>query len=116
MRLAFVGILSNTIAIVGQRAATCRSGCRASRPPASPRRRPLAVPHDAAGPDAGRDFFLHAGPLGDILPIPLPLIQNVASIGDVFLTAGLAFFLFATVVRRHDDDAEEEPEEPDGPV
>ena len=42
------------------------------------------------------DFLLHAGPLGDILPIPLPLIRNVASIGDLFLTAGLAFFLFAT--------------------
>ena len=29
----------------------------------------------------------------------MPIIQNVASIGDAFLTFGLAFFLFAAVVR-----------------
>ena len=34
-----------------------------------------------------------------MIPIPLPIIQNVASIGDAFLTLGLAFFLFAAVVR-----------------
>jgi MFS family permease len=45
------------------------------------------------------DFFLRALVLGDIIPIPIPLIQNVASLGDLFLTAGLAFFLFASVVR-----------------
>jgi DHA3 family macrolide efflux protein-like MFS transporter len=45
------------------------------------------------------DFLLRAGPLGDVIPIPLPLIQNVASIGDVFLAGGLAFFGFASVVR-----------------
>ena len=45
------------------------------------------------------DFFLRALILGDIIPVPLPLIQNVASLGDLFLTAGLAFFLFASVVR-----------------
>jgi DHA3 family macrolide efflux protein-like MFS transporter len=50
-----------------------------------------------AGLDAA--FLLRAGPLGDVIPIPLPLIQNVASIGDVFLAGGLAFFGFASVVR-----------------
>ena len=45
------------------------------------------------------DFLLRALVLGDIIPIPLPIIQNVASLGDLFLTAGLAFFLFASVVR-----------------
>ena len=44
-------------------------------------------------------FLLNAGPLGDIVPIPLPFYRNVASIGDVFLTAGLTFFLFASTVR-----------------
>ena len=29
------------------------------------------------------------GPLGDIIPIPIPFIRNVASIGDLFLAAGL---------------------------
>ena len=45
------------------------------------------------------DFFARALILGDIIPIPVPVIQNVASLGDLFLTAGLAFFLFASVVR-----------------
>jgi len=44
-------------------------------------------------------FLLHLGPLADVIPIPLPLIENVASVGDVFLMFGLAFFLFASVVR-----------------
>jgi MFS family permease len=44
-------------------------------------------------------FLLHLGPLADVIPVPLPFIQNVASVGDAFLTAGLAFFLFAGVVR-----------------
>jgi MFS family permease len=45
------------------------------------------------------DFLLRAGPLGDIVPIPFPFIRNVASLGDLFLGGGLAFFLFATTVR-----------------
>ena len=49
--------------------------------------------------DTGPDFLLRLGPLGDVIPIPLPPIQNVASLGDLFLTAGLGFFLFATLVR-----------------
>jgi len=44
-------------------------------------------------------FLLHLGPLADVIPVPLPFIQNVASVGDVFLAAGLAFFLFAAVLR-----------------
>jgi MFS family permease len=46
------------------------------------------------------EFLLTLGPLGDIIPIPIWPVQNVASLGDVFLTAGLAFFLFATLIRR----------------
>ena len=45
------------------------------------------------------EFLLRAGPLGDVIPIPLPFIQNVASIGDIFLAGGLAFFSFASVLR-----------------
>src|SRR3954469_25411367 len=45
-------------------------------------------------------FLLRLGFLGDIIPIPVPPVQNVASIGDIFLSAGLAFFLFATLLRR----------------
>lgn len=44
-------------------------------------------------------FFTHAGPLADVIPIPLPVVGSVASIGDLLLGAGLAFFLFAVVMR-----------------
>jgi DHA3 family macrolide efflux protein-like MFS transporter len=45
------------------------------------------------------DFLAQAGPLGDIIPIPIPFIRNVVSIGDLFLAAGLAFFLFSITIR-----------------
>jgi hypothetical protein len=115
MRLAFVGILSNTVAIA-----------------ANAGHMPIWVPSlqaagfslsDVVSPfhitlpaTLNTDFFWHAGPLADILPIPLPFIQNVASIGDLFLTAGLAFFLFATVVRHADDYADAARRESDGPL
>ena len=59
-------------------------------------------------------WFLHLGPLSDVIPLPVPPVQNVASMGDLFLTAGLGFFLFATLMRspaenqRAIDEAEEE--------
>ena len=37
--------------------------------------------------------------LGDIIPVPIPFIRNVYSLGDLFLGLGLGFFLFAGVVR-----------------
>ncbi len=55
--------------------------------------------HTILPSDLNAEFLLRAGPLGDVIPIPLPLIQNVASIGDVFLAGGLAFFSFASVLR-----------------
>ena len=63
--------------------------------------------HTLYGPELG-PFLLHLGPLADIIPIPFPIIQNVASIGDVFLAAGLALFLFASIVRVPSDLDDEE--------
>ena len=98
LSLAFVGVLSNTAVIVinggympiyepslnaaGFTAADVSSAIH------------IILPE---GLDAA--FLLRLGPLGDVIPIPLPLFANVISIGDVFLSAGLAFFLFASVVR-----------------
>jgi MFS family permease len=115
LRLAFVGILSNDIAIVangGRMPIWIRSLEAANFTVAdvvSPFHTTLPTVLDV-------EFFRRAGPLADILPIPLPIIQNVASIGDVFLTAGLAFFLFATVVRRHGDEGDAEIRETDRPL
>jgi DHA3 family macrolide efflux protein-like MFS transporter len=44
-------------------------------------------------------FVAHAGPLADVIPVPIPIIQSVASIGDLLLAAGLGFFMFAALVR-----------------
>ncbi|HET9522218.1 MAG TPA: MFS transporter, partial [Candidatus Limnocylindrales bacterium] len=107
LSLAFIGILSNTIAIVVNggympiwEPSLIAAGFSIDQP--------LSSFHTIL-PDDGltASFLLHAGPLGDILPVPLPLIQNVASIGDLFLSAGLGFFLFATVVRSPEEAAEE---------
>lgn len=59
-----------------------------------------SVFHRVLYPPIDATFLLAAGPLTDIIPIPWPEpLRNVASIGDLFLTAGLGFFLFATVMR-----------------
>ena len=59
--------------------------------------------HTILPPALDASFLLHLGPFADVIPIPLPFVQNVASVGDAFLTAGLAFFLFAGVVRSPQD-------------
>ena len=53
--------------------------------------------------DFGLDFFLRAGPLADIIPLPIPILTNVASIGDVFIGAGLGWFVFSTLLRGKED-------------
>ncbi len=98
MSLAFVGVLLNTIAVA------VNAGHMPVWQPA----------YEAAGFGIGNvlgpfhvilsgtdsaQFLAQAGPLGDILPIPIPIVRNVASIGDVFLAVGLAFYLFANTVR-----------------
>ncbi len=111
MSLAFVGILSNAIAIV------VNGGFMPIWEPSL-----LAAgltPDDVgsvfhtilpSGPDGalGADFLVRAGPLIDVIPIPFPFVRNVSSIGDLFLTAGLGFFLFATVVRSREELGDDE--------
>ena len=63
-----------------------------------------------AGLDA--HFFWSAGPLGDIIPVPLPFVRNVLSLGDVILDLGLAFFLFAGLVRHPDESRAARPDDP----
>jgi predicted MFS family arabinose efflux permease len=46
----------------------------------------------------GAEFLLRGGPFGDLLPVPLPYLTNVASIGDAFIAVGLAWYVFATLV------------------
>ena len=62
-----------------------------------------SVLHFEFAAEVGPEFLLNLGPLADIIPIPFWPVQNVASLGDLFLTAGLAFFLFATILRTPED-------------
>ena len=66
--------------------------------------------HTLLPPGLDASFLLHLGPFADVIPVPLPFIQNVASVGDAFLSAGLAFFLFAGVVRVPQELTEEQLE------
>ena len=97
LSVAFVGILLNGLVIVinGGHMPIWATSLEAAglTPPDVTSALHIVVPGVAS------DFFARALILGDIIPIPVPLFQNVASLGDLFLTAGLAFFLFASVVR-----------------
>ena len=98
LSLAFVGVLSNTAVIVingGYMPIYEPSLIAAGFTPADV----SSAIHVILPEGLNAAFLLRLGPLGDVIPIPLPLIANVISIGDIFLSAGLAFFLFASVVR-----------------
>ena len=49
------------------------------------------------------EFLLRAGPIADIIPIPLPLLANVSSVGDAFIATGLGWFVFSTLLRGKED-------------
>lgn len=102
LALAFVGILLNAVAVVtngGFMPIWAPSLTAAGLTPADVGSAFHKLVGVAASGGIPSDFLAAAGPLGDIIPVPIPFLRNVASIGDVFLAAGLAFFLFATTVR-----------------
>ena len=97
LALAFVGVASNAIVIMvnGGYMPVWQPALRASGLPTD-----LQSPlHTMLSSGAGAGFYLHLGPLADVIPFPIWPLQNVASVGDVFLSAGLAIFLFATIMR-----------------
>ncbi len=99
LNLAFVGILLNAIPIVINGGHMPVWGPAFQAAGLTPGNTEFGALHVLLSGTASSDFLLKAGPLGDIVPIPLPFYHNVASIGDVFLMVGLAFFLFASTVR-----------------
>jgi MFS family permease len=101
--LAFVGILLNAVAVVtnGGFMPVWEPSIVAAGFPAGELGSAFhKIVGAASGGGIPPDFLARAGPLADIIPIPIPFVRNVASIGDVFLATGLAFFLFATTVRQ----------------
>ena len=119
MSIAFVGILSNAIVIAingGHMPVWAPSLIAAGLTPAD-----LTGPlHILLPPIVDADFLARLGPLADVVPIPLPLVRNVASIGDVVVSLGLGFFLFATVLRTPaqaiSEDADQRPIETAEPI
>ena len=105
--IAFVGVAANLVPIVlngGFMPIWSPSLAAAGFTPADVH----SAFHTIVGADLDASFLLRAGPLGDVIPIPIPFIQNVASVGDLFLAGGLAFFAFASVVRRVGSGAEDD--------
>ena len=49
------------------------------------------------------EFLLAAGPLGDVIPITIPFLSNVISLGDVMLATGVGWFLFSAIARGSSD-------------
>jgi MFS family permease len=99
LSLAFLGILANAIVIVvngGFMPIWDVSLEAAGLTPADVNR----AFHEIVSVDT-REFLGRALILGDVIPLPIPFepLRNVSSLGDVFLSLGLAFFLFAGVVR-----------------
>ena len=109
LSLAFLGVLSNGIAIVannGYMPIWDVSLAAAGLTPADVNR----SFHEVVSVDTSA-FLARGLILGDVIPLPIPIepLRNVSSLGDVFLSLGLAFFLFAGVVRV--PTAEEESED-----
>ena len=46
------------------------------------------------------EFLLAAGPLGDVIPITIPFLSNVISLGDVMLAVGVGWFQIVQFVRQ----------------
>jgi MFS family permease len=97
LSLAFLGVLSNTLVILlnGGFMPIWAPALAAAGLTEADVGRAFHVVVDAPAPDfLGRLLIL-----GDVIPVPVAVIRNVYSLGDLFLTLGLAFFLFAGVVR-----------------
>jgi MFS family permease len=99
LSLAFLGILSNAIVIVangGYMPIWDVSLAAAGMTQADVNR----SFHQVVSVDTP-DFLGRVLILGDVIPLPIPFepLRNVSSLGDVFLSLGLAFFVFAGVVR-----------------
>jgi DHA3 family macrolide efflux protein-like MFS transporter len=109
LSMAFVGILGNTIAIVanGGHMPIWQPSLEAAGLTLNDVRTAF---HSVLPMTLDANFLIHAGPLGDVIPIPFPVVRNVASVGDLFLSAGLGFFLFATVVQTPEEIDEVEME------
>ena len=97
LSLAFLGILSNAVVIIINGGYMPIWGTSLAAAGFAPEDVTSAL-HIVVQGDVA-EFLTRALILGDVIPVPVPVIRNVASLGDLFLSLGLSFFLFAGLVR-----------------
>ncbi|MGZ9160543.1 MAG: MFS transporter [Candidatus Limnocylindrales bacterium] len=97
LSLAFLGILSNAVVILINGGYMPIWGTSLAAAGFAPEDVTSAL-HIVVQGDVA-EFLTRALILGDVIPVPVPVIRNVASLGDLFLSLGLSFFLFAGLVR-----------------
>jgi MFS family permease len=97
LSLAFLGVLSNALVVVANDGfmPIWEPALAAAGLTEADVNRAFHVVVDAEA----QDFLGRLLILGDVIPLPIPFIRNVYSLGDLFLGLGLGFFLFAGVVR-----------------
>lgn len=101
--LVMVGVLANGLAVV------VNAGWMPYYPPALEMAGLSVADLSPAGfftalpMDIGAGFLLQAGPFGDVLPLSVPFLRNVFSIGDVAISVGLGWFVLATLLRGDPD-------------
>ena len=97
LSLAFLGILANAVVIIINGGYMPIWGTSLAAAGFAPEDVTSAL-HIVVQGDVA-EFLTRALILGDVIPVPVPVIRNVASLGDLFLSLGLSFFLFAGLVR-----------------
>jgi MFS family permease len=101
--LVMVGVLANGLAVV------VNAGWMPYYPPALEAAGLTVADLSPAGfftalpMDIGAGFLLQAGPFGDVVPLPVPYLRNVISLGDIAITIGLGWFVLATMLRGDTD-------------
>jgi hypothetical protein len=97
--LVMVGVMANGLAVV------VNAGWMPYYPPALEAAGLTVADLSPAGfftalpMDIGAGFLLQAGPFGDVVPLPLPYLRNVISLGDIAISIGLGWFVLATMLR-----------------
>ena len=100
MALVFIGITANGLGDRGATAGRMPVWQPPSTPPAWAPPLSSVLHYACRARDHAADIPARVSVrFGDVIPIPIDPVRNVASIGDLFLTAGLGFFLFATLIR-----------------
>ncbi len=103
LSLVMVGVLTNGLAVV------VNAGWMPYYPPALEMAGLTVADVSGSGfftalpTELGAGFLLRAGPFGDVIPLSVPLLRNVISIGDLAISIGLGWFVLAAMLRRDSD-------------